>query len=108
METLKIRKGFEKVKIEFFRNEDMALIQYAPNPKRPLRDEFIGEYLVAHVDGDTSEIVSVTITNMTAFLEKTAYYKQKAKENVEQIVKNTRKLIRILPHEIIYQIRICA
>jgi len=78
-------------------------------PSEPLRDEFIDEFLVAHVN-KKNEIIAFTIENIEAFLESTKekeYLKQRARENVEAIVKNVKSLTRILPNQVISKLHIC-
>jgi len=64
MPDLKIKKGFEKPQIEFFGN--LAILQFAPKPEKPMRDEVMGDYLVAHVD-EIDEVIAITITNYACF-----------------------------------------
>lgn len=99
METLRIKKGLPEPNIDLFPDSNMAVIQYAPMPNKPLRDEFIGDFLVAHVD-EMDEIVAVTITDLVAF-----------RANIKETrgtAKRTRDIVESLPNEIIYQINICT
>lgn len=111
MADLKVKKGFDEPRVRLLECDDnIAVIEYAETTEKPLRDEFLGDYLVAHVD-ESNEIIAMTITNVNAFIEKLIerkYYQQRARESVEEIVKNSRKLLRLLPEEILYQIRICT
>ena len=108
METLRIKKEFQEPVIEMFREDNMALIQYAPMPGKPLRDEFIGDFLVAHVN-ETNEIISVTVTNVEEFAKKTKERQVPARKHwFGWGGYKSKDITDIIPNEIIYQIQICT
>lgn len=109
MVKLTVRKGYPEPKIEIFREDDMALVQYAPMPDKPLRDEFIGDFLIAHVS-ESDEIISVTVIDLEEFSRKAKSGQPQTKRHwlFGRLNESTQDIADIIPKEMIYQLGICA